>query len=256
MKVKARIAMLILSGLAKAAVAQTPIHCTVMADAASGKRLVQEGQCDERVTPASTFKVAISLMGYDSGILIDEHAPTLPFEKGYVDWRPAWLAPTDPARWIKESVVWYSQQITSRLGEARFQRYVTSFDYGNRDLSGGPGERNGLTYAWLGSSLKISPIEQVAFLSKVVNRKLPVTAKAYDMTSRITQLEPLPNGWEIHGKTGNASGYGWFVGWATKGQRTIVFARLIQDLKDEAIAPGFRARDALLRELPAQLDSL
>jgi beta-lactamase class D len=122
-------------------------------------------------------------------------------------------------------------------------------------VSGEPGEHNGLTYSWLGSSLKISPVEQVAFLSKLVNHQLPVSANAYAMTDRITQLAPLPNGWEIHGKTGNASGYGWFIGWATKGQRTIVFARLLQDLQKEEVSPGFRARDGLLQELPAQLDS-
>jgi beta-lactamase class D len=91
MKVKARIVMSILAGIAmQAAAAQTVIRCTEMADAASGKLLIHEGQCDERVTPASTFKIAISLMGYDSGILRNEHAPTLPFRKGYIDWNPAW----------------------------------------------------------------------------------------------------------------------------------------------------------------------
>jgi beta-lactamase class D len=241
---------------AEAAQAPKPIHCTVMADAATGKRLVQDGQCAERVTPASTFKVAISLMGYDSGILVDEHTPTMPFKKGYVDWRPNWRTAVDPTSWIRDSVVWYSQQITTQLGEERFKRYLKQFDYGNQDVSGEPGEHNGLTYSWLGSSLKISPDEQVAFLGKLVNRKLAVSENAYAMTYRITQLAPLANGWEIHGKTGNASGYGWFIGWATKGQRTIVFARLLQDLKKEEVSPGFRARDALLQELPAQLESL
>ncbi|MHA6844763.1 penicillin-binding transpeptidase domain-containing protein [Ralstonia syzygii] len=60
--------------------------CTLVADAATGQPIVQEGRCGERVTPASTFKIALSLMGYDAGFLKDEHAPTLAFKPGDPDW--------------------------------------------------------------------------------------------------------------------------------------------------------------------------
>lgn len=244
------------------------LACTEMADAASGERLVHLGRCDERVTPASTFNIAVSLMGYDGGILQDEHAPALPFKAGYPSWQPSWRQTTDPASWLKNSVLWYAQQVTARLGAARFQGYVNDFNYGNRDLSGDPGKDNGLALSWVSSSLKISPVEQVAFLRGVVNRDLPLSAKAYDMTTRIMQPVTLPNGWVVHGKTGTAAPvlangkddeehqYGWFVGWATKGQRTIVFARLVQDQQKETESAGPRVRDAFLRDLPAQLDKL
>jgi len=244
----------------------TKTICTALADANTGQTLVKQGNCDERFTPASTFKIAISLMGYDSGFLKDEHAPALPFKEGYSDWGGAnWKQPTDPQRWITWSVVWYSQVITQALGEARFRKYLDDLDYGNRDGSGDPVKHDGLTRAWLSSSLKISPVEQLAFLRKIVQRKLPVTAHAMEMTSRLTLIEPHPDGWEIHGKTGSGSppgpdgkydatrAYGWFVGWASKGSRTVVFARLDQDDKEEAGGPGPRARDALLKELPALL---
>ncbi len=66
--------------------------CTALADASGGamKLLMHQGDCARRVTPASTFKIAISLMGYDAAYLKDEHAPSLPFREGYVDWRPNW----------------------------------------------------------------------------------------------------------------------------------------------------------------------
>jgi beta-lactamase class D len=242
--------------------------CTAFADAATGKVLKQEGTCDTRAFPASTFKLAISLMGYDSGFLTDAHEPALPFKKGYPDWIASWKNTTDPESWMKNSVVWYSQQITKYLGQERFQRYVREFRYGNEDVSGDPGKHNGLTRSWLSSSLKISPLEQLAFLGRLVNRQLPVTARAYDMTSRITALGTLANGWEIHGKTGsgaprNADGtfannraYGWFVGWAEKGGRTVLFARLTQNERKEAVSPGPRTREAMMLELPALLDSL
>jgi len=241
--------------------------CTVLADAATGRILKEDGPCRTRVTPASTFKIAISLMGYDSGFLKDEHTPLLPFRPGYPDWLPSWRTATDPTLWIKNSVVWYSQQVTQSLGQDRFQRYVAAFHYGNADVSGDPGKHNGLTRAWLSSSLKISPLEEVLFLEKLVRRELPVTPHAVDMTEGITLYATLPDGWEIHGKTGSgfprkpdgtedeAHAYGWFVGWATRNGHTLVFARLIQDETPQKISAGLRARDAFLRELPQLLRS-
>jgi beta-lactamase class D len=243
--------------------------CTAIADAASGKVLKQEGVCDRRVTPASTFKIALSLMAFDSGYLIDEHHPALPFEKGYPDFIESWKTTTDPASWMKNSVVWYSWQITGRLGKERFKDYVIAFNYGNEDVSGNPGKHDGLTRAWLTSSLKISPLEQLDFLRRLLGRELPVNARAYEMTSRITAIGVLGNGWQVHGKTGTGSRVaedgsidptrqvGWFVGWASRGDRTLVFARCMEDV---ARAPpnllGPRMREQFLKELPSLLDSL
>lgn len=247
--------------------------CTIVADATqisdAGIRnpILQHGNCNERVTPASTFKIALSLMGYDAAFLKDEHAPLIPFRQGYTDWgNPAWRQPTDPAAWIKYSVVWYSQQITHGIGTARFKKYVDAFAYGNRDVTGDAGKHNGLDRSWIASSLKISPQEQAIFLSKIVNKQLPVDTHAIEMTRRIMKLFVLDNGWEISGKTGSAAPqradgsydkahfYGWFVGWATKGDRTRVFVRLIQEEKVEKDSAGIRARDAFLQELPGLLD--
>ena len=245
--------------------AEAKTLCTALADAASGKMLVQEGDCETPVTPASTFKIPLALMGFDSGFLKDEHTPLLPFREGYPDWIKAWRTDTDPAAWMKKSVVWYSQQITQALGKERFKKYVVALNYGNQDVSGDPGKNNGLERSWIGSSLKISPLEQVAFLRKLVRHELPVSPAAFDMTAAITVQPPLPGGWRLHGKTGSAllrkpdgsqdrdRAYGWFVGWAARGDRTIVFARLIQTEKRQAIGSGLVARDAFLKELPGLL---
>jgi beta-lactamase class D len=239
--------------------------CTVVTDAASGEVLTQQGDCSSRTTPASTFKIAISLMGFDSGFLKDAHAPTLQYRTGYPDWGgEAWRQPTDPSRWIKYSVVWFSQQVTRSLGMTQFANYTKEFDFGNADVSGDK-RHDGLTHAWIDSSLQISPLEQVAFLTKVVNRRLPVSEHAYEMTSQITEITELASGWDIHGKTGTgfpekpdgsddeAHGWGWFVGWASRNGKTLVFARLVQD--DGALPGqppvGLRARDAFIAEFPS-----
>lgn len=241
--------------------------CTMVAEAESGTELYRQGDCDLRVPPASTFKIAISLMGYDAGLLTDAHNPALPFLPGYPDYLPSWRATTDPTAWMKNSVVWYSQQITGRLGVENFRRYVVAFAYGNQDVSGNAGKNDGLTRSWLSSSLEISPAEQIDFLRKLVNGQLPVSVQAVAMTERLTTFDDIAGGWHLHGKTGTGApakadgsrdwdrAYGWFVGWATKAERKVVFARLIQDDGKQEISAGYRARDGLLHDLPALLNA-
>ena len=168
-------------------------------------------------------------------------------------------------------MVWYSQRITRTLGMERFAAYVAGFDYGNRDLSGTPGKDDGLTRAWLSTSLEITPAEQAAFLARLLRRQLPVSPRAFALAETLTRIENGPSGWDLHGKTGTAApakadgagrdwdrAYGWFVGWLRREDRTLVFVRLVQDGGQDggqqAGSAGYRARDALLAQLPGLLN--
>jgi beta-lactamase class D len=227
--------------------------------------LIRQGDCASRNSPASSFKIALSVMGYDAGVLQDAHAPVWPYLESYQAWIDIHKKETDPTSWQRDSAVWYSQVLTRALGAERFARYVNAFDYGDRNLSGDPGKDNGLTNAWLGSSLQISTDEQAAFLRKLLTYKLPASRAAHDATLAIIPAFPLADGWAIHGKTGTgaqrgADGgkdpkrqFGWFVGWAEKSGRKVIFARLIKDDEENRTFAGLRARDALLAELPALL---
>jgi beta-lactamase class D len=240
--------------------------CTLVTEFDTNRVLKREGDCERRSTPASTFKVPLSVMGYDAGILTSEDSPAWPYKPEYKSWNEAWKKTTTPRSWLKDSVLWYSLVLTKELGAKRFSRYVEAFGYGNRDVSGDKGKNNGLTRAWLSaSSLQISPVEQVAFLNKLLKRQLPVSREAQETTIAIMPAFPLTNGWTAYGKTGTgfqplqngafdrSRQFGWFVGWAQKGDRTILFARLIRDERKESSVASFRARDGILSELPALL---
>jgi len=250
------------------AAAGTSLDCTLMIDAASGAALVEQGQCGVRVTPASTFNIVVSLMGYDGGVLRDAHSPVLPFKPGYADWNDSWRTTTDPTSWIRNSTVWYAQQTAARLGAQQVRGYVARFDYGNRDLSGDAEAPEGEMSSWFNGSLQISAQEQATFLRKVVRRELGLTPHAYDSTAQLLRLPRLANGWDVYGKTGTARGltpdgredftraYGWFVGWASKNGRTIVFARMVLQPHDPERAAGPALKQAFLQALPATLDKL
>ncbi|TCM55715.1 beta-lactamase class D [Rhizobium sp. PP-F2F-G48] len=241
------------------------VTCTIMLDAATGRVLIEEGDCATRTTPASTFKIPLALIGYDTHILKDETTPVLSYQKGDPDWGGAnWLRDTNPTDWLRYSVVWYSQRITRDLGRDRLERYARDLTYGNADFSGDPGFDNGLERAWIASSLQISPREQVAFLRGLVNGTLPVGAEAIEKTRRIVETRAVGD-WTLHGKTGAAfprradrsfdyaHGWGWYVGWAEEkaaNDRPVVFARLIRTREKTETSPGVLTRDALLAEWP------
>ena len=241
--------------------------CTIVIDVEKNTTLYEEGDCEARVTPASTTKILFAVIGFESGFLATPNSPILKFEDGYADWLgDIWKQPIDPSRWLKYSVVWYSQLLTHYLGQERLEKYAANFGFGNADFSGDSGKMNGLERAWISSSLKVSPREQVVFLKRLVNRTLPVDSSVYAKVYDSVEKFPAADGWTISGKTGMAfprihdgeldakKGYGWFVGWAVKEGRTVIFARLVQDEKGQILkikgSTSYHARDSVIAELP------
>jgi beta-lactamase class D len=225
------------------------VQCLIVKE--GNKVLKKEGVCDIRVSPCSTFKIPISLMGFNEGILIDETTPEWSFKEGYVDWVENWKQPQTPSSWMKVSAVWYSQIITEEMGLKKFRDYVNKFDYGNKDISGDPGKHNGLKYSWLNSSLKISPEEQMKFLEKLITNELPVSKNANQMTRNILFSEDLPKGRKLFQKTGSSSdaGIGWSVGWIEDGDRLIKFVLNVKEQPKGDIPPGKIAREIAKEKL-------
>lgn len=251
----------VLMALPLPAAAEQRVVCTLAVDVETSEPLIEDGSCNERISSASTFKIAISLMAFDSGIFTASDQPEWPFQEGYADWNPKWRQSTKPETWMRDSVVWFSQRATEKMGQDQFAAYVQAFEYGNQDVSGDPDKQNGLTTAWLSSSLQISPAEQVAFLTRMIEGKLPVKALAVEQTKTLLEFDEHPNGWRIYGKMGaglpfggdgkllKRQPFGWYVGWAEKENRTVAFARLIRFSERPDMTPGFLARKGLVDAL-------
>ena len=208
---------------------------------------------EERVSPCSTFKIILSVMGYDSGILEDEATPTWDFQEGYDDWLLSWRQPINPASWMQYSCVWYSKVLAKQLGIEKMQGYLDGMEYGNKDLSGAS-----VTDAtWINSSIKISAREQVDFLKKMIKGNLPISKKAIQKSKVILFKEELGLGWRLYGKTGWSGSdialdgktlqFGWFVGWVEKGDHFFPFAYLIRNDKIQTGQRIPRVKELLLQ---------
>lgn len=234
-------------------------RCFVLME--NGQTILKDGDCESRHPCCSTFKIAISLMGFNEDILVSETVPELPFVTGYYDLLDSWKQPQTPLSWMKNSCVWYSQVLTQKIGMQKFSQYVLGFNYGNCDVSGDKGKDNGLTNCWLSSSLQISGLEQTEFLNRLLAQKLPVSSRAMEMTRKLLYLDDLGGGWKLYGKTG--SGYllnldgsrnlekplGWFVGWINRDNRNVIFAHYMESEANQKAFPGSIARKVATEKL-------
>jgi beta-lactamase class D/beta-lactamase class D OXA-1 len=216
--------------------------------------------CNQRISPDSTFKIALSLMAFNQGIINQNTVFKWDGKEGVI---PEHDRDQTPNSWLKYSVLWVSQQITPQLGYARIKHYLAGFSYGNQDFNGDPGKYNGITHAWLGSSLKISAMEQLNFLKAMLSNELPVSDEAVTNTKENLYIGKLDNGAEYFGKTGsgrhgrnerltNPSKLrdGWFVGFIQNGDQRYIF---VSDLTDKKVQASIDKTDGSLKPFGSQL---
>jgi len=183
---------------------------------------INENRCKERFPAVSTFKVALSVMAFDTGIFKDETHPVFKWNKVYHPIE-AWNKDQTPVSWMRDSTVWVSQEITPKIMMDKIMQYLNDFQYGNQDMTAG------LKYSWLTpapfirdpmqNSLKISGYEQIHFLKRLWRHELKASKEAQSMTQKIMTLDQSHKGSKLIGKTG--SGFrdenydirlAWFVG--------------------------------------------
>lgn len=181
---------------------------------------------DERFVAASTSKIPHTLIAIETGAV---SGPDEWFEwDGQARFLPAWNKSQTLADAFRNSTVWIYQTITPRIGSEALHGWLEAFGYGNAD-TGAPED---MTTYWLRGPLRISASEQVGFLTRLVRRELPLSARTYDLAVPV-MLADEGEDWRLYAKTGwyssdEAQDIGWYVGWLEQGsgaaQGTYVFA--------------------------------
>lgn len=176
-------------------------------------------RAETRFIPASTFKIANSLIGLSVGAVnsVDE---VLPYG-GKPQSIKVWERDMSLREAIKISNVPIYQELARRIGPARMRDGVVGMGFGNAEIGGE------VDTFWLVGPLKISAVEQAAFLARLARNELPFPKEAQAQVRGIVQLEQ-GDGWTLYGKTGwvNAQnlGIGWWVGWVLKQNHLYSFA--------------------------------
>lgn len=205
----------------------------VLFDAASDTMLVaDEARAKKRFTPASTFKIANSLIGLDAGVVksVDE---VLPYG-GKPQPRKEWEHDMGLREAIKISNVPVYQGLARRIGLERMRAGVKKLGYGNCEIG------HVVDRFWLDGPLAISAVEQTEFLHRLLKGSLPVAPNAIQAVREITLLKKTDT-YELHGKEGWWVGpappeIGWWVGWIERGGEVYPFALNFDMTKGDGVA--------------------
>jgi len=203
----------------------------------------------ERAVPASTFKLAHTLVGLQTGAIadVDEVLPYGGEPQPVEGWeRDMSLREAFPA-----SNVPVYQELARRVGHERMAVWLDRFDYGNREVGGAAVEDR----FWLDGPLEISAVEQTAFLASLARSELPVDAQHQAALHDIAEVERGEDH-VLFAKSGWARGVepasGWWVGWVERGEEVYAFALRIV-VEEDADA---ELREPLARELLVELGAL
>lgn len=208
--------------------------------------------CDKPLPPMSTFKIALAAMAFDSGFF--KTTKDIVLWDGKPHHRKSENKDQTPKSFIANSVIWVSRRIIDNIGARKVGQYLQKFNLGNKLLKGDPHS------FWLSAgSLKVTPMEQAAFLKDLWTGGLKISADA-----RLKSLASIfyqdKGKYKVYGKTGTgcidpgcmgraSRQLGWFVGIVDAGDEQYAFALVIKDSLPKKTYGGPRARRLVMEYL-------
>lgn len=205
-------------------------HATMLLTDGNSSVAYNEDFSEEPHPPFSTFKIPNSLIALEEGVVSIEDS--LRKWDGVEYNRQELNQDQDMASAMKHSCLWYYKQLANDIGNEAMQSHINNIQYGNMDLTGG------IDTFWLGTSLLISPAQQLDFIMKLYHNELPFQQENMDYVKSILKQDAYP--FDLYGKTGSSGdGMGWFVGYALLEEKPIFFAAYMEGES----ASGLIARD-------------
>lgn len=196
--------------------------CFILYDLERDSSLIYNPKrANDAFLPASTFKIANSLIALECKVVHDENE-VIPWD-GVKRSVPAWNNDQTMRTAIRYSAVWFYQELARRIGAERMNDWLRKLNYGNRVA--GPELDN----FWLSGDLRITPLQQVDFLKRMIRQELPVKNKNLNVVKEIMTVESN-NRYVLRAKTGWAiSGQqiGWYVGWLELDSKYYIFVNNI-----------------------------
>lgn len=182
-----------------------------------------QDQFEQTFSPASTYKICNSLIGLETEVIEDENF-VIPWDS-ITRQNPNWNTDQDLKTAFKNSTVWYYQELARRVGAEKMKYWLDKANYGNADTTGG------IDRFWLTGGLRISPEQQLDFLKRLHDNRLPFSKRSMDIVKDIMVTKDTLN-YVIRGKTGwgqhGSKDVGWYVGYMEAEDHVYYFTNCIQ----------------------------
>ncbi|MFN8361824.1 MAG: penicillin-binding transpeptidase domain-containing protein [Candidatus Kapaibacterium sp.] len=182
--------------------------------------------------PASTFKIINLLIALETKTISDENdvvkwvgkIDTLKY--GY---RPDIYHDMTVKEAFKVSAGWVFVELSKKIGRDNYMKYLTTCKYGNHNLTQKDDD------FWNFGAFGITPMNQVEFIKKLYEEKLPFSKRNIAIVKKVMITEQNVD-YTIRSKTGwtreNGINTGWWVGYVENKNGAYFFAtRLLQDRK-------------------------
>jgi beta-lactamase class D len=197
---------------------------------------------DSAYIPASTFKIFNAMVALETGVIASPET-IIPWDKVKRS-VPDWNRDHTLASGFKVSAVWFYQELARRIGKQRMQAYLDSVGYGNRTM-GGP-----IDWFWLGGGLRITPRQQVEFLVRLYQNRLPFSERTISLVKEIMIAEQTGD-YTLRAKTGRSGDgipeVGWYVGYVERDKKVYFFATELDVRSDADARQRVELSKALLR---------
>lgn len=183
-------------------------------------------RAEQRLTPASTFKIPHSLFLLDAGLLRDEFQ-VIRWD-GVDHGSKRWNQDQTLRSMMRHSALWVYQKLAKEMGSVREKRYLKRTGYGNGEIS------DNLEWFWVDGSLRISALEQLEFLQRLYRNDLPFDTDDQRLVKDVMINEAsAAEGWILRAKTGwgvpeDEPQVGWWVGWVEHLDGPVFFALNIE----------------------------
>ena len=167
---------------------------------------------EEGTLPASTYKIPNSIIALETGIV--ENDSTLFEWDGENRALDIWERDMVFRDAFRLSCVPCYQQIARAIGPEQMNTYLRKLNYPGMQV-----DSTNIDLFWLQGASKISPLQQIDFLSRFFGQQLPIKESTYSLMRSIMVVEENEN-YRLNGKTGWAiregNNIGWFVGFLEK----------------------------------------
>jgi beta-lactamase class D len=208
---------------------------------------------DSAYLPASTFKILNSLIGLQTGKIIND-SMIIKWD-GFDRGRPECNRDMNMYDAFRISCPPWYMEIARRIGKDTMQHWIDSVGYGYRNKKGFV-IGNNLDTFWLDNSLKVSPDEQMGLVKRLYFNQLPFYQINQEIVKKAMLFEDNTNyklsyktGW---GQTEKGNQLGWVIGWIEENRHPYFFVLNIESTDKNFAMPAVRMK--MLKDILKKLD--
>ena len=178
--------------------------------------------------PASTFKIPNSLVCLENGVV--ENDSSMIYWGGEPRRMEIWEQDMTFREAFQFSCLPCYQELAVEVGEDRMRETLELMEYPRMVF-----DSTSLNLFWVDGESRINNYEQINFIQRLQQRKLPLKESTYDSFNRMFVIEESTD-YTLYGKTGwsiqNDQNNGWFVGYVAKKEGNYFFATNVDPMPE------------------------